>query len=105
MLTPFAELLAQRPQGTAIGAFTCYDLEEAVATLGPASAAGAGVVLLLGMQSYADRDGALLLAALLAVAERSDAMVCVQLDHCDDIAAIESALAAGAGAVMADGSS
>lgn len=46
----------------------------------------------------------MLLSAVLAAAERSEARACVQLDHCDDITVIESALEAGAGAVMADGS-
>lgn len=104
MLTPFTDLLAECPAGSAIGAFTCYDLEEAIATLRPAATAGTGVILLIGSQSYADRDGALLLAALIAAADHSDARACVQLDHCDDITAIGSALSAGAGAVMADGS-
>jgi len=105
MLTPFADLLARRRQGSAVGAFTCYDLETATATLRAAAAAGAGVVLLIGGSSYRERDGGLLLAALLAVAARADARACVQLDHCDDLALIDSALEAGAGAVLADGSS
>jgi tagatose 1,6-diphosphate aldolase GatY/KbaY len=104
MLTPFTDLLAERPAGTAVGAFTCYDLEGAVATLRSADNAGSGVILLIGSQSYADRDGALLLAALIAAADQSDARACIQLDHCSDIALIESAFVAGVGAVMADGS-
>jgi tagatose 1,6-diphosphate aldolase GatY/KbaY len=105
MLTSLAEVLVQRRDGTAVGAFTCYDLEGAVATLRAAADAGVGVVLLVSGQSYGERDGALLLAALLAAADRSPARACVQLDHCGDEIAIESALSAGVGAVMADGSS
>ena len=104
MLTPFADLLERRRPGSAVGAFTCYDLETATATLRAAASAGAGVILLLGGSSYRERDGGSLLAALLAVAACSDARACVQLDHCDDLASIESALEAGAGAVLADGS-
>jgi len=104
MLTPFSDLLAKRRPGSAVGAFTCYDLEAAAATLRAAATAGVGVILLIGGSSYRERDGGLLLAALLAVAARSDARACVQLDHCDDLALIDSALAAGAGAVLADGS-
>jgi ketose-bisphosphate aldolase len=104
MLTPFADLLARRRPGSAVGAFTCYDLETATATLRAAASAGAGVVLLLGGSSYRERDGGSLLAALLAVAAGSDARACVQLDHCDDLALLDSALEAGAGAVLADGS-
>jgi tagatose 1,6-diphosphate aldolase GatY/KbaY len=105
MLTSFTDLLARRPDRTALGAFTCYDLEEAVGVLHAAAKSATGVGLLVGKQSYACPDGCLLLAALLTVADESDVPVCVQLDHCDDLALIESALAAGVGAVMADASS
>jgi ketose-bisphosphate aldolase len=104
MLTPFAELLAARRGGTAVGAFTCYDLEAAAGVLRAGAGAGAGVVLLIGDRSYRDCDGALLLAALVAAARAADARACVQLDHCDDAAVIRAALEAGAGAVLADGS-
>jgi tagatose 1,6-diphosphate aldolase GatY/KbaY len=104
MLTPFADLLAARGEGTAIGAFTCYDLETATAALGAAAAAASGVILLIGGRSYTDAGGDVLLAALLAAARQADAAACVQLDHCGDLAVIAAALEAGAGAVMADGS-
>jgi ketose-bisphosphate aldolase len=102
MLTPFGDVVGGRADGTAVGAFTCYDLEQAAAVLRPAAGAGIGVVLLIGAQSYTSADGGLLLAALLAVAGLSDAHACVQLDHCDDLAVIEAALDSGAGAVTAD---
>jgi len=104
VLTTFAELLASRREGTAVGAFTCYDLEAAGAALQAAAGAAAGVILLIGGRSYTDPDGGLLLAALVAAARASDARACVQLDHCADLAVIEAALEGGAGAVMADGS-
>jgi ketose-bisphosphate aldolase len=104
VLTPFAELLRSRRAGTAVGAFTCYDLEAAAGVLRAAAAADTGVILLLGDRSFRDRDGALLLAALVAVARASDARACVQLDHCDDAAVIRAALEGGAGGVLADGS-
>lgn len=104
MLTPFADLLAARRDGLAVGAFTCYDLETATAALNAAAAARAGVILLIGSRSYTGAGGDLLLAALLAAARRAGAAACVQLDHCDDLAVISTALEAGAGAVMADGS-
>jgi len=40
----------------------------------------------------------------VAAAARAQAAACVQLDHCDDLALIEAALEAGAGAALADGS-
>jgi len=104
VLTSFAQLLADRRRGTAVGAFTCYDLEEAAAVLHAAAAAQVGVILLIANQTYAGRGGGLLLSALVAAAARSEAQACVQLDHCGELSAIESALEAGAGAVMADGS-
>ena len=103
MLTSFRELLAERRDGSAVGAFTCYDLEAATAALSAAAAADTGVILLIGGRSYVEPGGGLLMAALVAAAGHSDARACIQLDHCADLAVIESALAAGAGAVMADG--
>ncbi|MGN6872038.1 MAG: class II fructose-bisphosphate aldolase [Solirubrobacteraceae bacterium] len=103
-MTPFSELLTQRASGTAVGAFTCYDLEEAAGALRAAAAAGAGIILLVGSQSYESPDGPLLLAALLACVAQSEARACVQLDHCGNLSSIESAVEAGVGAVMADAS-
>lgn len=105
MLTPFHELLDERRAGSAVGAFTAYDLEEAVATLAAARAADTGVILLVGSKSFAAQDGSLLLDALIAAVSRASGVrACVQLDHCTDLELLEAALAAGAGAVMADGS-
>ncbi len=73
VLTSFAELLASRREGTAVGAFTCYDLEAAGAALRAAADAGTGVILLIGGRSYIGPDGGLLLAALVAAARASDA--------------------------------
>jgi ketose-bisphosphate aldolase len=103
VLVRFSELLASSERA-AVGAFTCYDLEAAAAVLSAGAGRGQGVILLIGGRVFTERHGSLLLAALLAVARRSDARACVQLDHCDDLAVIEAALVAGAGAVMADGS-
>jgi tagatose 1,6-diphosphate aldolase GatY/KbaY len=104
MLTAFADLLRDRAEGTAVGAFTAYDLEGLIGTLHAAAAVEEGVIVLLGARSYTSADGPMLLDAVLAAIDRSDARATVQLDHCADIAVIEAALAAGVGAVMADGS-
>jgi ketose-bisphosphate aldolase len=104
VLSSFADILAGRKQGTAIGAFTCYNHETAGAVLWAAASAGASVILLISARSYRASGGDLLLGGLIAAAERASAPACVQLDHCRDLSAIESALAAGAGAAMADGS-
>jgi tagatose 1,6-diphosphate aldolase GatY/KbaY len=103
MLVAFSDLLAATER-SAVGAFTCYDLEVAAAVLSSGAGRGEGVILLVGGRVFTDAHGPLLLAALVAVAARSEARACVQLDHCDDLAVIGAALEQGAGAVMADGS-
>ncbi len=103
MRVSFAGLLATADR-SAVGAFTCYDLEVAAAVLQSAGDRGQGVILLIGGRSFTDPHGRLLLAALIAAADASDTRACVQLDHCDDLEVIEAALERGAGAVMADGS-
>jgi tagatose 1,6-diphosphate aldolase GatY/KbaY len=105
MLIGFRELLEERrARGAAAGAFTCYTVTIAVGVLRAAESCSAPVILLVSEASYAAPGGRLLLAALRAAAERAAARACVQLDHVADRAAIASALADGAGAIMADGS-
>jgi tagatose 1,6-diphosphate aldolase GatY/KbaY len=105
VLAPFRELLhEQRRAGAAVGAFTCYDVTTALGVLQAAAARRAPVVLLVSEASFRNSHGPLLLAALAAVARDAEARACVQLDHVADRELIGPALAAGAGAVMADGS-
>jgi tagatose 1,6-diphosphate aldolase GatY/KbaY len=103
VLVSFTDLLRDTDR-SAVGAFTCYDLETAAAVLETAGARANGVILLIGGRTFGEPQGSLLLAALVAAAARSDTRACVQLDHCDDLAMIERALEHGAGAVLADGS-
>jgi ketose-bisphosphate aldolase len=104
-LAGFAELLSEHDRArTALGAFTCYDLEEARGVLAAAAARDVGVVLLISRDAFAAGGGDVMLAAIRAAAERSPARACVQLDHVSDLELIGSALELGAGAVMADGS-
>jgi tagatose 1,6-diphosphate aldolase GatY/KbaY len=105
MVVGFSQLLAEAAAGrAAVGAFTCYNLEQAAGVLRAAEARKAGVVILVSEKSFAGTDGPLLLSALVAAAERSEAAACVQLDHVSDLALIESAFSLGAAAVLADGS-
>lgn len=105
MLVGFADLLEEhRRAGTAVGAFTCYDLEEARGVLAAAAARDAGIVLLISRDAFAAGGGDVMLAAIRAAAEQSPARACVQLDHVADLKLIARALELGAGAVMADGS-
>jgi ketose-bisphosphate aldolase len=101
----FAELLADASsRRSAVGAFTCYNFETALGVLEAAEASGAGVILLVSEKSFAGRGGDLLTTGLVALAARSGAAACVQLDHVSSLSAIEAALELGVGAVMADGS-
>jgi ketose-bisphosphate aldolase len=105
MLIGFSDLLAEHDRAqTALGAFTCYDLEEARGVLAAAAARDAGVVVLISRGAFASPGGDVLVAAIRAAAERSPARVCLQLDHVSDLELIGSALDLGVGAVMADGS-
>jgi tagatose 1,6-diphosphate aldolase GatY/KbaY len=105
VLTPFREILEERrAAGAAAGAFTCYDVTTAIAVVRAAEARGDPVLLLVSEASFRSLSGRLLLPALLAVADEARVPVCVQLDHVADEELIDAALAAGVGAVMADGS-
>lgn len=103
MRASFDALIADRGSA-AVGAFTCYNLEIAAGVLRAAAQRRVGVILLVSAQAFRARDGDLLLAALVAMADRAPVLVCVQLDHASDLELFESAFALGAGAVMADGS-
>jgi tagatose 1,6-diphosphate aldolase GatY/KbaY len=105
MLLGFEALLSEHARTrTAIGAFTCYDLEVARAVLAAAAGRDVGVVLLISRDAFAGEGGDQLFAGVRAAAERSPARACVQLDHVSDLELIAAAFELGAGAVMADGS-
>lgn len=105
MLASFPSLLEDHSRaGTALGAFTCYDLEAARGVLAAGERRGVGVALLISRDSFAADGGDQLLAGVRAAAERSHTPACVQLDHVSDIELIAGALELGAGAIMADGS-
>jgi ketose-bisphosphate aldolase len=104
-LTPFRELLDERRQaGAAAGAFTCYDATTALGVIRAAEERRVPVVLLVSDASYRAREGRLHLASLLGIAGEAQVPVCVQLDHASEPAVLRDAVAAGVGAVMADGS-
>jgi len=105
MLVPFRALLEERrAKRAAAGAFTCYDVTTALGVVRAAEQRAAPVVLLVSEASFRAPESRLLVPALLAVAERADVAACVQIDHVRDPGLIASALAAGVGAVLADGS-
>jgi tagatose 1,6-diphosphate aldolase GatY/KbaY len=103
--TRFGSVLAEAAaDGRAVGAFTCYDLLGFEAVVRAAQARAAPVVVLVGTGSFAARGGERLIAAFRAAAAQSRVPVLIQLDHAADRELIERAAAAGADAVMADGS-
>lgn len=102
---PLTELLLERrTAGAAAGAFTCYDVTTALGVARAAEARDVPAIVLLSEASLRGASGRLLLSALLAVAREARVPMCVQLDHVADDTLIDAALAAGVGAVMADGS-
>jgi len=91
--------------GSAVPAFTCYDFTTALAVVGAAEEARRGVILLVAPKTASTPNGLRLIAALRGLADAADVPVSVQLDHASDLSVILSAVAAGADAVLADGSS
>lgn len=105
MLASFTELLCENQErGTALGAFTCYTFETAVAVVQAAQQRQRGVILLISEKSFVAPQGIYLVAGLRAIAEQAPVPVCLQLDHVSDLAQIERACQMGVGSVMADGS-
>ncbi|WP_430297260.1 class II fructose-bisphosphate aldolase [Sinomonas sp. B1-1] len=90
--------------GGAVPAFTCYDFATATAVVTAAEEAGLAVVLNVAPKTAATRDGLRLMTALRTLADGASVPVCVQLDHASDPRVIADAVAAGADAVLADGS-
>jgi tagatose 1,6-diphosphate aldolase GatY/KbaY len=105
VLAAFAELLAEADRrGVAVGAFTAYNLEGALAVLRAAEERSEGVIILVSAQAFGARGGPALVVALRSVCERATAPCCIQLDHAGELELMEAALEAGASALMADGS-
>lgn len=105
MIVPFSDLLDEaRSGGRAALAFTSYDIATAAAAVAAAEQREAGVILLVSSESFRAPTGPALVAALLALADAATVPACVQLDHESDLERVESAVRAGVGAVMVDGS-
>lgn len=92
-------------QGSAVPAFTCYDFTTALAVVAAAEDAGRGAILLVSPSTAATPNGLRLIAALRGLADAAGVPVAVQLDHASDLRVITDAVAAGADAVLVDGSS
>lgn len=92
-------------RGEAVPAFTCYDFATATAVVEAAEEAGRGIALLVAPKTAARPAGLRLVTALRGLADGAAVPVSVQLDHANDLTVIGQAVAAGADAVLADGSS
>ncbi|WP_284980583.1 class II fructose-bisphosphate aldolase [Arthrobacter sp. efr-133-TYG-118] len=92
-------------RGAAVPAFTCYDFTTALAVVAAAEKSGQGVILLVAPKTAGVRSGLRLITALRALADDASVPVSVQLDHASDLEVIRDSVAAGADAVLADGSS
>ncbi len=91
--------------GSAVPAFTCYDFTTALAVVSAAEEARLGVILLVAPKTASAPNGLRLIAALRGLADDAGVPVSVQLDHASDLQVIRDSVAAGADAVLADGSS
>ena len=92
-------------EGSAVPAFTCYDFTTALAVVSAAEEARLGVILLVAPKTASTPNGLRLIAALRGLADDASVPVSVQLDHASDLQVIRDSVAAGADAVLADGSS
>lgn len=91
--------------GAAVPAFTCYDFTTAMAVVSAAEEARLGVILLVAPKTASTSNGLRLISALRGLADSASVPVSVQLDHASDLKVIRDSVAAGADAVLADGSS
>ncbi|MFF1829012.1 class II fructose-bisphosphate aldolase [Paenarthrobacter sp. NPDC058040] len=91
--------------GSAVPAFTCYDFTTALAVVAAAEEARRGVILLVAPKTASTANGLRLITALRGLADDATVPVSVQLDHASDLRVIRDSVAAGADAVLADGSS
>jgi tagatose 1,6-diphosphate aldolase GatY/KbaY len=98
-------VLSALADGSAVPAFTCYDFTTALAVVSAAEEARLGVVLLVAPKTASTPNGLRLIAALRGLADDASVPVSVQLDHASDLQVIRDSVAAGADAVLADGSS
>ncbi len=105
MIVPFSDLLGRaRASGRAVGAFTIYGLDVAVAVLNAAERRRAGVILLVSAETFRSRTGRALAIGARGLCEESPVECCLQLDHVAQLDLVAAGFLAGFGSVMVDGS-
>jgi len=96
-------LIQARQQHYAVGAFNVYNLEGALAVIGAGEELDSPVMLQV-LPSALAIGGRALIALCRAAADAAKIPVAVHLDHCSERKEIFTALDAGVGSIMADGS-
>jgi ketose-bisphosphate aldolase len=105
VIVPFSDLLGRaRASGRAVGAFTVYGLDVAVAVLNAAERRRAGVILLVSAETFRSRTGRALAIGARVLCEESPVECCLQLDHVAQLDLVAAGFLAGFGSVMVDGS-
>jgi ketose-bisphosphate aldolase len=97
-------LVRARGMGRAVGAFTCYNLEELEGVVRGAEARQAPAIVLVSPASFRSAGGERLVRGFRAAVAHASVDVLLQLDHVSDLRSIERAVECGVDAVMADGS-
>lgn len=91
-------------ESRAVPAFSVYDFTTAQAVVRGSEEDGKPVILLLPPKAAEGNQGNQFIQALRQLADDSTTPVILQLDHAATLRSIESAVAAGVDAVLADGS-
>lgn len=91
-------------RGTAVAAFSTYNIEMTSAILSASEATGRPVILQVGSSAFRHAGRPALVAASIAAARESSAHVGVHLDHCRDLDEVRLCLDHGYTSVMFDGS-
>ncbi|GAA1142694.1 class II fructose-bisphosphate aldolase [Nesterenkonia lutea] len=89
---------------SAVPAFAVYDFGTAQAIVEASEKVGSAVILLVPPKVAGGIGGLRFIQALRCLADDISTAVSVQLDHATDLSLIDSAVRAGADAVLADGS-
>ena len=101
-LKPLADEAAEQPY--AIPAFNVFGYEDATAVIRAAEAVQAPVILAVNIPAIRHMPLPYLAPLLLQAARDAAVPVCVHLDHGQDLATIQEAIAHGFSSVMFDGS-
>ena len=103
-LATLREVLAEKEQNAAVGAFSTYDLYTAQGIIRGAEQANLPVIAMVGAPVLAKPGNEDIAKILINLAEKAKVPVVVFLDHAKDFAACLKAMRLGFSSVMIDGS-